>query len=73
MTTVYTLPACVQCESTKKYLTKLGVSFDVIDMTQDSTAMDFVKALGYQSAPVVISGDDHWAGFRPDKLDGLCK
>lgn len=71
MTTVYTLPACVQCESTKKYLTKMGVSFNVVDMTEDSSALDLVKALGYQSAPVVISGDDHWSGFRPDKLDSI--
>lgn len=71
MTTVYTLPACVQCESTKKYLTKMGVLFNVVDMTEDSTSMDFVKALGYQSAPVVVSGDKHWSGFRPELLSAL--
>jgi glutaredoxin-like protein NrdH len=49
----------------------MGVSFNVVDMTEDSNALDLVKALGYQSAPVVISGDDHWSGFRPDKLDSI--
>ena len=30
-----------------------------------------VKALGYIQAPVVITDEDHWSGFRPDKIDEL--
>lgn len=71
MVTVYTLPACVQCESTKKYLTSKNVEFQVVDLTEDASAMDKVKELGYQAAPVVIAGDDHWSGFRPDRLATL--
>jgi glutaredoxin-like protein NrdH len=71
MVTVYTLPSCVQCESTKKYLSKLEVDFKTIDLSEDEIAMDLVKGLGYQAAPVVVFGDDHWSGFRPDKLDAL--
>jgi glutaredoxin-like protein NrdH len=71
MVTVYTLPSCVQCESTKKYLSKLEVEFKTIDLSEDEIAMDLVKSLGYQAAPVVVFGDDHWSGFRPDKLDAL--
>jgi glutaredoxin-like protein NrdH len=33
--------------------------------------MNMVKALGYISAPVVVSGDEHWSGFRIDRLNGL--
>jgi glutaredoxin-like protein NrdH len=71
MVTVYTLPSCVQCESTKKYLAKIDVPFSVVDLTEDESAMDLVKTLGYQAAPVVVSGKSHWSGFRPDKLDAL--
>ena len=71
MVTVYTLPACVQCESTKKYLTNKDVPFEVIDLSEDVVAMEMVKSLGYQAAPVVIAGDEHWSGFRPDKLSAL--
>lgn len=71
MVTVYTLPSCVQCESTKRYLTTKDVAFEVIDLSQDVSAMEKVKALGYQAAPVVVAGDDHWSGFRPDKLGAL--
>jgi glutaredoxin-like protein NrdH len=71
MVTVYTLPACVQCESTKKFLKNRDVPFNVVDMSEDSAALELVKGLGYQAAPVVIAGDDHWSGFRPDKLSTL--
>ena len=71
MVTVYTLPSCVQCESTKKYLTNKDVQFEVVDLSQDESAMNLVKSLGYQAAPVVIAGEDHWSGFRPDKLSSL--
>lgn len=71
MVTVYTLPACVQCESTKKYLAKNDVPFEVVDLSEDASAMEMVKSLGYQAAPVVVAGEDHWSGFRPDKLSAL--
>lgn len=69
--TVYTLPSCVQCESTKKVLDRNAISYSVIDLSQDPEALQMVKELGYASAPVVIAGDDHWGGFRPDKLGAL--
>jgi glutaredoxin-like protein NrdH len=71
MVTVYTLPSCVQCESTKKYLTNKDVPFETVDLSQNEAAMERVRGLGYQAAPVVIAGDDHWSGFRPDKLNAL--
>lgn len=69
--TVYTLPSCVQCESTKKVLDKMDVQYSVVDLSQDESAYDMVKELGYQAAPIVIAGEDHWSGFRPDKLNAL--
>jgi glutaredoxin-like protein NrdH len=71
MVTVYTLPSCVQCESTKKYLAKMDIPFKTVDLAEDEIAMDLVRSLGYQAAPVIVSGDSHWSGFRPDKLDAL--
>ena len=29
------------------------------------------QGLGYKQAPVVIAGEDHWSGFRPDKIGAL--
>lgn len=69
--TVYSKPACVQCTATTRALDAKGLAYDLIDLTQDSIAMQKVTALGYRQAPVVIAGEDHWAGFRPDMIGRL--
>lgn len=73
MITVFTLPSCVQCVQTKKLLEREGLEFSEVLLTEDETASEKVKALGYQSAPVVIAGDKHWSGFRPDIIMALAK
>lgn len=69
--TVYSKPACVQCTATTRALDAKGLAYDVIDLTQDAAAMEMVQALGYRQAPVVIAGEEHWAGFRPDMIGRL--
>lgn len=69
--TVYTKPACVQCNATYRALDKNGVAYTSVDISQDADALERVRALGYMQAPVVITEDDHWSGFRPDKISGL--
>ena len=69
--TVYTKPACVQCSATYKALDKQGIAYDKVDITLDSEARDYVMALGYLQAPVVVAGNDHWSGFRPDRIKAL--
>lgn len=69
--TVYSKPNCVQCNATYRALDKQGLPYEVVDLTQDAEAMESVKALGYQQAPVVFADGDHWAGFRPDKIKAL--
>ncbi|MCV7155429.1 glutaredoxin-like protein NrdH [Mycolicibacterium pyrenivorans] len=69
--TVYTKPACVQCNATYKALDKLGVTYETVDISLDADARDYVMALGYLQAPVVVAGNDHWSGFRPDRIKAL--
>ena len=69
--TVYTLPACVQCDSTKRMLQRNQIEYAEVDMSQDPVALEMVKTLGYTSAPVVVSGEDHWSGFRMEKIQAL--
>lgn len=40
-------------------------------MTEDQDAYAHVRELGYQQVPVVEVGQQHWSGFRPDKISGL--
>ncbi|GGD46447.1 glutaredoxin-like protein NrdH [Microbacterium faecale] len=69
--TVYSKPSCVQCNATYRALDAKGIEYDVTDVSQDADALEQVKQLGYMQAPVVIADEDHWSGFRPDKIDEL--
>jgi glutaredoxin-like protein NrdH len=69
--TVYTKPNCVQCDATKRTMDKLGIKYATVDITQDSVAYDMILSKGFQAAPVVITDDDAWSGFNPDKISGL--
>ncbi|OBI77888.1 redoxin NrdH [Mycobacterium asiaticum] len=71
--TVYSKPACVQCVATYKALDKQGVAYQKVDITLDSEARDYVMALGYLQAPVVVADNDHWSGFRPDRIKALAE
>lgn len=66
--TVYSKPRCPQCDATYRALNKQGVDYRSIDVTEDAEALDYIKGLGYQQAPVVVAGDSHWSGFRPDRI-----
>jgi glutaredoxin-like protein NrdH len=69
--TVYTKPACVQCNATYRALEKKGIAYQSVDISQDADALERLKALGYMQAPVVVTDQDHWSGFRPDKIEEL--
>ncbi len=63
--------SCVQCNATYRALDSKGIEYNVLDVTEDPAALEQVKSLGYLQAPVVITDEDHWSGFRPDKIDEL--
>lgn len=71
MTIVYTKPNCVQCDMTKRYMDKNGISYETIDITENEEALQMILDMGFKSAPVIISEAGNWAGFQPDKLNLL--
>lgn len=71
--TVYTKPACVQCNATYRALDKKGITYQSVDISQNPEALDRLRDLGYMQAPVVITDQDHWSGFRPDKIEELAQ
>lgn len=73
MIVVYSKPACVQCVATARELERRGIPYKYVDLTQDSAALNVVQNLGYRQVPVVVTGNDHWSGFRPDKIALLAK
>lgn len=71
MVKVYSKPSCVQCNATYRSLDAAGIEYEVIDASQSLEATEKLRALGYMQAPVVITENDHWCGFRPDKIAEL--
>lgn len=69
--TVYTKPACPQCKFTTKALDKAGLSYEVVDISLDSQAREYVLSLGHMQAPVVDVDGDTWSGFRPERINAL--
>jgi glutaredoxin-like protein NrdH len=70
--TVYTVgPACVQCNTTKKLLTELGIIFTEVDLREHPDKADEFKALGHLTAPIVTTDIKIWSGFRYNKIHSL--
>ena len=68
MTKIYTLPNCVQCDSTKRLMDSLNIDYEVVDLSSDEESYKMILNMGYKQAPIVISGDQHWSGFRMEKI-----
>ena len=71
--TVYSKPACVQCNATYRALDQLDAEYTVVDISQEADARDYVMSLGHLQAPVVIVDGEHWSGYRPDRIKELAE
>jgi glutaredoxin-like protein NrdH len=73
--TVYTQNGCQPCKATKRWLDKRGVTYTTIDVTESPADLEAIKALGYNSVPVVVvsNGDPltdlHWSGLVVANLE----
>ena len=56
------------CDSTFRALFSKGIDPEYINLAVDPDALQKVKELGYLQAPVVVLDEEHWSGFRPDKI-----
>lgn len=73
MLTIYSLPNCSQCEMTKKLFNREGLEYKEVMLSEDAEAAKAITDLGYKSAPVVFYGEEHWSGFRPDRIMKIAK
>ena len=80
--TVYGRPECGQCEQTRKFLDRKGLSYSEINIDEDPEARKLVEDSAEQLHPptilpmvIVKHGGDviTWHGFRYDQLKGLSK
>ena len=56
----------MQCNATKKALDRAGLDYEVVDISLDPAAREYVLSLGYMQAPVVEVD-----GFRPERISSL--
>jgi glutaredoxin-like protein NrdH len=69
--TICTRSDCAQCNATSKALDKSHLEYDIVDINVDSAARTYVMSWGYLQAPVVVAGNEHSSGFRPDRIREL--
>jgi len=50
---------------------KLGISYDVIDLSQHPDELEAFREMGMTQAPIVVTDDSRWSGFRLDKIKSL--
>lgn len=65
---IYTTSNCAQCNQTKRIFDKEGISYEEINLEEDTEAASMVVGMGYKQAPVVITDHASWSGFRLSKI-----
>lgn len=63
---VYTQPNCQPCKATLRRFAEAGV---VVKELAASDHTGLLKAMGHMQAPIVMTGVNHWHGYRPDLID----
>ncbi|MCK9234686.1 MAG: glutaredoxin family protein [Gammaproteobacteria bacterium] len=66
--TIYSVPNCPQCDQTKLVLSRHGISFNEVDLSQDEKKREELRNKGVRSAPFVEFGSDWWSGFNMGKI-----
>lgn len=66
--TVYGAPGCFRCSQTVRRFQALGVEPEVIDITTNEKSGEQLREAGFQTLPVVTTGEDTWTGFRLDRI-----
>ncbi|MFU2204094.1 glutaredoxin-like protein NrdH [Streptococcus hyovaginalis] len=66
--TIFSKNNCMQCKMTKKFLEKEGAEFVEINIDEQPEQVEYVKSLGFATAPVIQAGDMVFSGFQPAKL-----
>ena len=71
--TVYSKPNCHQCKMTIQYFNDRGVTPNVVDISKDSEAEQYVKTMGIRNMPIVETANNvRWGGFQPDEIKKAC-
>lgn len=67
--TVWSKPNCQQCDATKRFLDKRQIEFEAKNLLEHPEQVAQFQEMNLLQAPIVVTPDDIWSGFRPDRLD----
>jgi len=65
---VYTTSSCGYCYKTKKFLTKMGVSYSEVDIEKSREGYQQYAQLGGQGVPVIVIGKSVIYGYGKDQI-----
>lgn len=68
-TIVFTKNNCTQCVATTNHLDSLDAVYQTINIEDNPEYLAQLKALGARSAPVVLTPNEWWAGYKEDKIE----
>lgn len=70
---VYTQPDCLPCKRVVNKLTDAGIELDIVDVSRNRVAKDYLtRWLRAKSTPVIeADGFEPIIGYQPDKLKEL--
>lgn len=71
MIEVYIKTNCIQCKMTLSLMKAVGLTPVVINLKDVPDLVSRFKSEGILQAPVVITDNDKWCGFHPDKIKTL--
>jgi len=57
MITVYSKPNCPYCVNAKNWLSNNNFDFDIVDITQNTDAREFLIKEGHRTVPQIYQGD----------------
>ena len=69
--TIYIKSNCIQCKMTKQALTRAGITFKEINILKDIPMLYKLKKEGLTQMPYVVTTNQHWNGFQPNKIKTL--
>lgn len=71
---IYSTSWCAYCRTAKEYLSKLGVSFQEIDIEQDPSAAQYIMGKTHSAGvPQIEIGDQVILGFDRPRIDDALK
>ena len=71
--TVWELPNCVQCATTKRVMEQEGIKFRTRRLDKSPKAIERFKEMGLLQAPIVETDTKRWSGFRITKIRSLAQ